>query len=62
MKRKYARMSDPREDISDMSQCTKKNCKWQGTDEMKLTRDHEDSYSELICPKCGNNEFYSLLK
>ena len=62
MKRKYARMSDPRENISTITECCKTKCKWQGTDEMKTKKEKDFSHSELVCPKCGNNEFYGLLK
>jgi len=43
-------------------QCTKQKCKWQGTDEERGMRSLGNDFSELICPKCGNNEFYGLLE
>lgn len=57
MKRKYAKFG---EDHS-IYECKVWSCKWQGTeDEKKLKRC--DKYShELVCPSCGNNEFYELL-
>lgn len=58
MKRKYARFGD---DKSGVYECSNKKCKWQGTDEQKSRRKDELGYV-LICPKCGNDSFYSLIK
>lgn len=58
-KRKYARMSD--ENITNY-ECSKKKCKWQGTDEQKGRKEISYCESELVCPECGNNEFYGLLE
>ncbi len=43
-------------------ECTNRKCKWQGKDEGKATKRISENISELICPKCGNNEFYGLLE
>lgn len=56
--RKYARMG---EEVKGY-ECCKKNCKWQGTADQKVNK-KIDSYSHtLVCPKCGNDEFYGLLE
>ena len=57
-KRKYARM---REEVQGY-ECSKEKCKWQGQDDEKGTAYLGDGMTELICPKCGNNEFYGLLE
>jgi hypothetical protein len=41
-------------------ECTKRECKWQGTDEQKGTNHLSNGSKELVCPKCCNNEFYGL--
>ncbi|WP_329805436.1 hypothetical protein [Flavobacterium facile] len=42
-------------------ECTKRKCKWQGTDVEKYVSEIEGtSMQELVCPKCSNNEFYGL--
>ena len=56
-KRKYARMKDECKG----HECSKRNCKWQGQDEDKDKKEISYYESELVCPKCGNNEFYGLL-
>jgi hypothetical protein len=56
-KRKYARMKEECKGY----ECSKKNCKWQGQDEDKNKKEISYCESELVCPKCGNNEFYGLL-
>ena len=58
MKRKYARMSD--KNIT-MFECCKNKCKWQGTDEQKERKSINHKKSLLVCPKCGNDQFYGLL-
>lgn len=40
-------------------ECTKRKCKWQGTDAQK-GRKSVGSWTEHVCPECGNNEFYGL--
>lgn len=57
MKRKYTKHGE--KPIS--YECTKKKCRWQGTDKEKDTIKNSDGWSELVCPNCGNNEFYGLL-
>lgn len=57
-KRKYAKIFD--KNITKY-ECTKRNCKWQGTYDEKSSKKLENGFSELICPKCGNNEFYGIL-
>jgi predicted nucleic-acid-binding Zn-ribbon protein len=42
-------------------ECTKKQCKWQGTEEQKTKQKKSNSWIELVCPKCGNKEFYGLI-
>lgn len=59
-KRKYARYGE--KPIA--YQCTNRKCKWEGKDEEKNSVELEDKFwasSELVCPKCGNNEFYGLI-
>jgi hypothetical protein len=57
-KRKYTRIGE----IAESYECTKRKCKWQGTDEQKNQKRTDPEYMifELVCPKCGNNEFYGL--
>ena len=43
-------------------QCIKQKCKWEGTDEQKGRKRINMYQEEMICPKCGNNEFYGLLE
>jgi hypothetical protein len=57
-KRKYARMSD--KNIT-RYECTKKKCKWQGTDDEKARIQIDSVTQEHVCPECMNNEFYGLL-
>ena len=56
-KRKYTRFGEK----STKHECTNKKCKWQGTDSDKESKELEPGYCELVCPHCGNNEFYGLL-
>lgn len=58
MKRKYARFGD---DTSGIYECTNRKCKWQGTEEEKSRRRDEIGFVHT-CPKCRNEEFYSLIK
>ena len=64
MKRKYARMSDPKEVVSDTYECSNRKCKWQGKEEDKLLiPDSEISCAmTYVCPMCGCQEFRQLLK
>lgn len=48
-----------------IDECTKKRCKWTGTDDQKDrkinlldTRRLGVQITDLICPDCGNREFY----
>ena len=43
-------------------ECTKKKCKWQGTMEEKDDKQVSSIESVKVCPNCGNDEFYGLLK
>ncbi len=58
-KRKYSKMSDKVEITH--YECTNRKCKWQGTNKQKGTQYLDNGFTELICPKCCNNEFYGLL-
>ena len=57
--RKYARFGE--KEVA--YECTKRKCKWQGMDEDKAQKRTDPEYLifELVCPNCGNNEFYGLL-
>lgn len=57
-KRKYARFGEK----AVRYECTKKKCKWQGTDEQKGRRFRDEYQTDHVCPECGNNEFYGLLE
>jgi hypothetical protein len=57
-KRKYARMSDP---VTDRFECTNRKCKWQGNQNQKAKVKKED-WTVDVCPKCGSEEFFGLLK
>lgn len=57
-KRKYTRGNE--EPVS--FECTKRACKWKGTDEDKKSKKVDSIMSVLVCPNCGNDEFYGLLK
>jgi hypothetical protein len=56
-KRKYTRYGEK----PSAYQCTKRKCKWVGKDEDKLTDKKDNGWAELVCPNCGNNEFFGLL-
>ena len=56
--RKYARIGDKPTKF----ECTRKRCKWQGTESEKYRKRVDEVMSEHVCPKCGNNEFYGLAK
>lgn len=58
MKRKYARFGDEK---SGIYECTNRKCKWQGNHEQKSLK-KDGIMTTSICPKCGNEEFYSLIK
>lgn len=57
-KRKYTRMSER----PVRYECTKRKCKWQGTDQEKDNIQVSSIEWHLSCPKCGNEEFYGLLE
>lgn len=42
------------------SECTNKKCLWQGTSEEKAKKRINEDWFELVCPICGNNDFYRL--
>lgn len=46
---------------SGVYECTNRKCKWQGTHEQKSSKEY-GGRTVSICPKCGNEEFYSLIK
>lgn len=56
-KRKYARFGD----YFEKEECSNRKCKWQGTTSEKNQKPISPFQSELVCPKCGNNEFFGLL-
>jgi hypothetical protein len=56
--RKYCKMGD----TPVRYECTKKKCKWQGTANEKGSKRVSSIESQLVCPNCGNEEFYGLLK
>lgn len=41
-------------------QCTKRKCKWEGTEAQK-GRKQDGDWTVYVCPKCGNEEFYGIL-
>jgi len=41
--------------------CTNKKCGWEGKQEDKSYVVLQDGYTEDVCPKCTNNEFYGLI-
>jgi hypothetical protein len=57
-KRKYTRIGE--EPVR--NECTNKKCKWQGTNKEKSVKRIDESMTEDVCPKCGNNVFYGLLE
>lgn len=56
-KRKYARNFEK----VTRYECTRRKCKWQGTEKEKAEKRIDEFMTELVCPKCGNNEFFGLL-
>jgi hypothetical protein len=56
-KRKYVKMGE----TPVRFKCTKTLCGWEGTHEEKEGKD-DDGWTTLICPECGNEEFYGLLE
>lgn len=57
-KRKYTKWGEE----AKRYECTKKKCKWQGTDDEKGRKRINEYQTDYVCPKCGNNEFYGLLE
>ena len=51
-------MSDP---VTDRFECTNRKCKWQGNQNQKAKVKKED-WTVDVCPKCGSEEFFGLLK
>lgn len=44
-------------------ECSKKKCKWVGTESEKSERankDHPGLVTDHVCPRCGNESFYEL--
>ena len=56
-KRKYTKWGE----TPTKYECTKRKCKWQGTDQEKNSKQTDKSYFELVCPSCENNEFYGFI-
>lgn len=57
-KKKYA--TDFRDNIQRF-ECTQEKCGWVGKGEEKYHKRVNSIETELVCPECGNNEFYGLL-
>ena len=57
-KRKYAKIFD-KNVVAD--ECTKRSCKWQGTDNDKVKDNRGHGITYYVCPKCGNDTFYGIL-
>lgn len=60
-KNKYRIFSDIFGDAPAKYECTKPKCNWQGTQEEKRREKISSYETELVCPDCGNNEFYGLI-
>lgn len=58
MKKKYSKIGD----VSLGYKCTKRKCGWEGLDEDRIEKPTDNIWTELCCPKCGNNEFYGLIE
>lgn len=43
-------------------ECCKKKCKWQGTNSQKGLKQVSSYETQMVCPNCGNDEFYGLLE
>ena len=56
--RKYTRFGERPERY----ECTNRKCKWQGTVEEKSSKWVDSIETALVCPDCGSDEFYGLLK
>jgi len=43
--------------------CSKQKCKWEGTleEQKQVKRKDDNSITDYICPKCGNDDFYGLI-
>lgn len=58
MKRKYTKSGERPSSYK----CTNKKCKWEGAEEEKSEKYlREKGWIELVCPNCGNNEFFGLI-
>lgn len=57
-KRKYTKWGEKAVAYS----CTNKKCKWEGLDYAKLKKPLSRNSWTLVCPDCGNDEFYGLLE
>ena len=56
-KRKYTKFGEKPSSY----ECCNRKCKWTGTDNQKSFKQIEPGYQKLVCPNCGNEEFYGLL-
>jgi len=56
-KRKYARFGEAYTKL----ECTKYNCKWQGTESELKGKIDGAGWTEGVCPKCSNNNFHCLI-
>ena len=46
---------------STVHECTNRKCKWRGTNEEKLKKPADAIRTDLVCPDCGNDNFFRLL-
>lgn len=45
--------------MEEIEECAE--CRWEGTDDQKHRRKEPDSsVTTLVCPKCGNEDFYAV--
>lgn len=61
--KKYATFSDPKTE-NPTYECVKRKCKWQGkeNEKEKVRTDPVYLMFKIVCPKCGHDEFYTLLE
>ncbi len=60
-------MAKPDSLMKEMEECANAKCKWSGPDDEKLRRINRQeskkmgvTVNDLVCPKCGNREFYEV--